>query len=346
MATGNKYFVCGLPYQIAVKEGLYDKAQAEDEMTEGDFDPVAWSMEMDAMFYGENDKAFFKHTDIMEVRDIQIPTYTKEIYDSINLNRIKYVKPSASEITILSCDIAVAEGNENDNSVYTILRLIPNSKGYERRVVYIETINGGHTVTQANRIRQLFFDFHCNYVVLDTKGVGFGVYDQLILNSFDQERGIEYNAWTCINDEKMADRCKVSNAEPVIYSIKATSEINSAIAFSLRDNIKRKKLKLLLDENKARQNLLSIKGYGKLSIEEQVKLEVPFKQTSALVNEMINLETVIVGNTITLKESGSMRKDRYSSLAYGNYFADILEAELMASQNSNSSEWNEFVGLW
>lgn len=346
MATGNKYFVCGLPYQIAVKEGLYNKAQAEDEMTESDFDPVAWSMEMDALFYGENDKAFFKHTDLMDVRDIQLPVYTREIYDSINLSRIKYSKPQVGEITLLSCDIAVAEGNENDNSVYTILRLIPNNKGYERRAIYIETMNGGHSVTQANRIRQLFYDFDCDYVVLDTKGVGFGVYDQLVINSFDQERGIEYDAWTCINDEKMADRCKVSNAEPVIYSIKATSEINSAIAFSLRDNIKRKKLKLLLDENKARQNLLSMKGYGRLSVEEQVRLEAPFKQTSALVNEMINLETVITGNTITLRESGSMRKDRYSSLAYGNYIADILEAEYLQTLGGNNSSWEGYVGLW
>lgn len=346
MSEGHKYFVCGLPYQIAVKEGLYNKAQAQDEMSESDFDPIAWSMEMDALFYGENSKAFFKLKDIMKIRTLQLPMYSKEFYDAIRLPNVKYTPPTGGEIHVLSCDIAVASGSDNDNTVFAVLKLVPSKQGYERRIFYIETMNGGHSVVQANRIKQLFYDFDCSYVALDTKGVGFGVYDQLVIDSFDKERGVEYKAWTCFNDSEMANRCNVIDAPPVIYSIKADVKLNSAMAFSLRDKIKRGKIKMLLDENKARQNLLSIKTYSQLSVEEQVEVELPFKQTSALVNEMINLKTEVVQNQITLKESGSMRKDRYTAIGYANLLADKLEKELLDNLNADSDNWGQYANLW
>lgn len=39
-----KYFCVGLPYQLAIKEGLLDRNQVEDEMSEEDFDPISWSI--------------------------------------------------------------------------------------------------------------------------------------------------------------------------------------------------------------------------------------------------------------------------------------------------------------
>lgn len=38
------YFCVGLPYQLAIKEGLLDRAQVADEMAEEDFDEVSWSI--------------------------------------------------------------------------------------------------------------------------------------------------------------------------------------------------------------------------------------------------------------------------------------------------------------
>lgn len=346
MVEGKEYFVCSLPYQISVMENLYEIGQAKDKMSEKSFDPVAWSMEMDALFYGENSNAFFSHQDILKVRDIQYPLYPKEFYDKVKIPKLKYTPPDSGEITLIACDIAVASGNENDNTVFSVLRLTPTTKGFERKVIYIETMNGGHTVIQANRIKQLFYDFDCDYAVLDTKGVGYGVYDQLVLNSFDKERGTEYEAWSCINDEEMANRCTVANAPKVIYSIKANVKLNSTIAFSLRDKIRRGKIKFLIDGNDARQNLMTIKGFNRLSIEQQVEVLIPYEQTNSLINEMLNLETVIVSNEVTLRETGSMRKDRYSSVAYGNYVADILENDYLATINNQKDGWGEFAGLW
>jgi hypothetical protein len=40
MTDTKKYFVCGLPYQLAIKESLLMKEQVLDEMAEDDFDPT------------------------------------------------------------------------------------------------------------------------------------------------------------------------------------------------------------------------------------------------------------------------------------------------------------------
>ena len=42
MLQGKGYFVCGLPYQIAIKEGLANKQQLIDEMQEEDLDFIGW----------------------------------------------------------------------------------------------------------------------------------------------------------------------------------------------------------------------------------------------------------------------------------------------------------------
>ncbi|MDX8028558.1 hypothetical protein SK218_20580, partial [Bacillus velezensis] len=129
-------------------------------------------------------------------------------------------------IRLVSNDIAGMAGKDNDASVYTVFRLIPNSNGYDRHIVYMESIVGGHTGTQATRIRQIYEDYDCDYIVLDTQNIGLGVYDALCQPLYDKERAKEYEPFSCINDERMAERCTYQNAEKVIYSIKGNAQLN------------------------------------------------------------------------------------------------------------------------
>jgi len=64
----------------------------------------------------------------------------------------------------------------------------------------------------------------------------------------------------------------------------------------------------------------------------------PYVQTSLLINECINLSmTVSIGN-IKLTEVPGSRKDRFSSLLYGTYYASILDQELLKEDNYDPSE--------
>jgi hypothetical protein len=286
-------------------------------------------MEMEALWFGESEKAFFKFDDLQKNRKLGKAYYPKEVTDLINDKSIMLPKKDKGEIRLVSADIATMSGNQNDASAFFVSRMIPINNGYERQVVYSETIEGGHTGVQALRIRQLFYDFDCDYIVLDTQNAGIGVYDQLTETQFDAERGSEYEPLSCINDERLSERCVYSNAPKVVYSIRATPQMNSEIAVSFKDSLKRNKIKLLISENESEGVLTKIKGFDKLPEEIKLMLRMPYMQTSLLVNEMMNLEGEITDSgLIKLKEQGSSRKDRYSSLSYLNFIAVELERKL------------------
>ncbi|QIW79984.1 terminase large subunit domain-containing protein [Bacillus tequilensis] len=329
MMKGSKYFVCGLPYQIAIKEGLLDKDQVRDEMAEEDFDPIGWSMEMEALWFGESEKAYFKFEDIEKNRKLASPLFPPDYYSLIKDSNFKYEGKKPGEIRLVSNDIAGMAGKDNDASVYTVFRLIPNSNGYDRHIVYMESIVGGHTGTQATRIRQIYEDYDCDYIVLDTQSIGLGVYDALCQPLYDKERAKEYEPFSCINDERMAERCTYQNAEKVIYSIKGNAQLNSEIAVLLKDGFKRGKIKIPINENEGKEYLKRFKGYEGLSPEVKGKFLSSYAQITLLINEMINLEAEYSDNgQVKLKEPKSKRKDRYSSVAYGNYIATVLERQL------------------
>jgi len=343
MTDGKSYFVCGLPYQLSIAENLLMKDQVLDEMSEDDFDDVGWSMEMSALFYGENENAFFKFEDLQRNRTIISPIFPKTFYGLIRDSRFKYKEKKIGEIRLLACDIAGMAGNDNDASAYGILSLIPTSRGFERQLVYMESMVGGHTNTQAIRIKQLFEDFDCDYLVLDTQSIGLGIFDQLVQPLFDKERNVEYEAWDCINNEDMSARCMVQNAPKIIYSIKGNAQFNSDCAVALRDNLRRGKFKLLVDDREGREYFLNLKGFATLPIEEQVKFEIPYRQTSALINEMVNLEYELKNNLIRVHEVKGRRKDKYSAISYGNIIANELERETF--RKDDEFNWSDFA-IW
>lgn len=340
MLDGKSYFVCSLPYQLAIKEGLLMREQVEDEMSESDFNEISWLMEMEAMFFGESEKAFFKFADLEKNRVLTKPIYPKSFYNILRNKEFKYIEKELGEIRIITCDISgmSSSKNNNDASVFTVIRLVPsrNKLSYDKYVCYIESLEGGHSQIQALKIRKLYEEFDCDYIVLDTQSFGLSIFDNLATNLYDKEFDKEYEALNCINDDEMAKRCFVENAPKVVYSIKADARLNNDMHVYVRDDFKRGKLRLLINENECKEVLSKIKGYDELPKEEQLDFQMPYFQTSFLVNEMINLERVDTDNNlIKLKEPSTKRKDRYSSLGYGIYIAKLLESQLKPKKTSD-----------
>ena len=332
MIKGESYMVFGFPYQLPVAEGYYPEEQIREEMQEDDFDSIAWSMEMDSLFWGSSEKAFFNFDYIDRVRRISKALYPKPYYALLNDPKYKYEPKRNGEIRLLAMDIATQGGAKNDATCFVVMQLIPTlSNQYIRNVVYLTTLDGGHTFDQALTARRLFDDFDCDYIIVDTNGVGVGVFDNLVIDQVDDERNIVYPAWSCINDEKMAERCKEPEAEKLIYSIKATAQFNSDAAVYLRDCIQRGKVRLLINEIEANEQLNKSKQYQSLLVDDQVMFQEPYYQTTAMIQEMVNLDYTTVNGKIKVVEASGMRKDRYSAISYANYIATELERDIKAA---------------
>lgn len=84
-----------------------------------------------------------------------------------------------------------------------------------------------------------------------------------------------------------------------------------------------------VSENEGKEYMKKFKGYESLPEETKAKFISSYAQITLLINEMINLEAEYADNgQVRLKEPKSKRKDRYSSVAYGNYIASLLERNM------------------
>lgn len=327
MVKGESYFVCGFPYQLPVSAGYYPLSQIQEEMQEENFDSVSWSMEMESMFFGESTSAFFSYKDVSTQRKLILPVYPKPYYELLGDPKIKYQKKKFGEIRLFGIDVATQGGSKNDATAISLLQMMPTNYGYSRSATYMETIDGGHGQDQAIRIRQLYDDLDCDFVVIDCNGVGLSVFDELAQDQYDSERKIVYEAWSCINDEAMAARCRNPDAPKIMYSVKATAQFNSDAAVYLRDCMRRGKIRFLTDEADGKEWLNGSKAFQNLAVEDQVMYEAPFYQISAFVNEIVNLDYTLLNDKIKVKERSGARKDRYSSILYANFIAGEIERE-------------------
>lgn len=348
---GKSYFVCGLPYQLSIAEGLLDENQVLDEMSEDDFDDISWMMEMQCMFFGESDKAYFKFNDLEVNRKIVKAIYPKSMYKMLKDSKFKYENKLDGEIRFVSCDISSVAGKQNDASAYTVFRLIPkyNKENkfvrFDRQICFMETIVGGHSTIQALRIRELFEEFDCDYIVIDAQNFGLAIYDQMCMDLFDREKGVEYPAISCMNNEEMANRCLSSDAPKLVFAVKASSTLNSEMAISLKNNLKNGRYKFLISELDSKEYLSSLKGYDEMQPEDKAKFKQPYLQTTYMINEFVNLSNEGKDGVIKLKEPSSGRKDRFTSILYGDHFAKYLENTYKQLNDTEYEDYDSIV-LW
>lgn len=324
-----KYFICGLPYQVSIREGLLSRSQLEDEMSEADYNELVQQMEMECLWFGDTDGSLFKFDELTSRRRIRKALSPLNFYNDKN----SIPKITTAGKRILSIDVALMKSTKkkkNDASAIFINDLIQvNDTAYQSNFIYGETFEGLKTDELGMIVMKYFYEYQCTDIVLDTNGIGLGVYDFVTKDQICQENGKKYKAMTCINDKDMAERCKVRDANKVIWSVKANANFNNEICVLLRNGIQNGKINFLIPEQDADTTLKELyKGYFKMSPTEQMKLKMPYLQTTFAIYELIKLDHEVKNGNIKVKEVEGMRKDRYSSIAYSYWCACQLELKL------------------
>lgn len=333
-----KYFICGLPYQVSVREGLLSRSQLEDEMSEADYNELVQQMEMECLWFGDTDGSLFKFDELTARRRL------RKAFPPLSFcnDKITIPKLTATGKRILSIDVALMQSTKkkkNDASAIFINDLIQvNDTAYQSNFVYGETFEGLKTDELGMIVMKYFYEYQCTDLVLDTNGIGLGVYDFITKDQICQENGKRYQAMTCINDKDMAERCKVRDANKVVWSVKANANFNNEICVLLRNGIQNGKINFLITEQDADSSLKeTYKGYFKMSPTEQAKLKMSYIQTTFAVYELVKLDHEVKNGNIKVKEVEGMRKDRYSSIAYSYWCACQLELKLKPKTQDTQS---------
>lgn len=344
-----------LDYLILLKHGIKTKKQMIKEKE--NFDTVTFGMEYGNIPYGSSATSYYK-LDLFNrtvkrswrpIRDEDVITGKKNIYDIPKL---------PDEYRIVSVDVAMRAGSRNDNTIITCARLLPTRKGWHTEISYMESHNGVNTTVQALRIKQIYEEFQANSLVLDLLNSGISIFDSLSSVTKDEVRGKEYPAYTVMDDDKdwidkrvwdeLKARTLGADAIGCIFPIAGTPALNSGIAISLKDRLKRKLISFLVDDNAEEEYLIKS---GNKDILDQTDSGVrayliqSHIQTTLMINECISLDSVFLGGLVKLVEPPSGRKDRFTSLSYLNYFVSLLDIQLLKDSKSEDSD-EEFLRLF
>ena len=342
MCEGKPAFSCDIPYICSLDHKLLLKEKIEEDRQEiGEF---SFLMEYAGVWYGESEKSFFKSDEINRCRVLANAYYplTDDEYRNpeIKKKRLKQMKKKDGEIRLIGCDIAVCGSSSrvsNDNSVFTLMRMLPNGDGFVREVVHMESYSGMDVDDQATRIKRLFTEFEADKIIIDAQGVGYSVLNALGKSSYDKTIDEHYEPFIPYDSSTSIDIEFVKEGKSVVYVFKGYEQSNNNVVVFLKNAFMSKKIRLLIDENEKKNDFNNDKEFHSNGTYQANKL-IPFIQTSQFVFETINLEYEVrpTGN-IAIKEKGKNRKDRFSSLAYTNYLAQLIEDEDYRRRRKNTS---------
>lgn len=351
MLKGQSAGFIAFDYLIAIKHNIKTKkAIAKDRST---MDEITFLEEYENIPWGENADAYFKLDMFKKNRNIKKAFYPQP-RSEYNPKKNPYdIKRSEGEIRIVSVDVAAKAGAKNDNTIITCARLIPTHRGYQIEVVYMESHNGENTVIQALRVKQIWHDFSADYIVLDLQNVGISIFDQLSMITKDEERGIEYEALTVMEHASIPkdtyddclNRTLALNATPIIYPVNGSAEINNDAARDFKERLRKGMISFLVDEMDAEIYFTKskVKEFSGSTIDD-INIKAwylhPYVQITLTQNECVSLVLSFTGEKkyIKLKEPSGGRKDRYSSLAYLNYFVSFLDQNILRENNNNGSD--------
>lgn len=307
----NKIFACALNYRSAVRVGITKADFFEERKRE--LPESIFATEYESIFVGEEEGSLFPYNLTQEVR---------------TLKKVEYAEPRGStSYYVLSLDIATSSAKNSDNSVLTLLKCTDRDDGtIIRQVVFIRSFNGKRLDELAEEVRQVYVRFpNIKKIIFDQRGLGdsFPLFFQTPWTSDD---GKEYPPW-CLDTEPS------HMAEPLLCSFKANLQLNQELVNALRVAIEQKTLILPIDVRTMEETII---GAGiPLAKEEQAI----YAEADALQYELGNLvakTSDTTGNVTYSSARSTQHKDRYSSLAMGNWIISVWQAErkkLIQSRN-------------
>jgi hypothetical protein len=259
------------------------------------------------------------------------------------------------EIRIMGVDVATRVSKANDNSVTSCISLVPTKRGYSRSLLYMESSHGENVILQANRIKELWYWFGADAIVLDMAQAGTTLFDSMSAPYFHEELGKQFPAFTVMEIPEIDQAIKIelrdktlgTNAIPIIFPFTGSSERNNDMHVAFRTSLQKKLWSFLVDIEEAEDFLTRNQPDYFLNGDSFTRawMVQSYVQTSLFINETVNLKMQTIGQNIKLLE-GSGRKDRYISVAMANYLASIYDKTLLKESDNTMSDLEALLGAF
>lgn len=304
-----EYFVWGLSYEIPLHYGLLDKSTMLDQRYSNTVSEESFARESLSIWSGNSNDAWVDSKRLNKRRTL------------LKCERKAQENPSnPNTFYIVSCDIA----RYSANTAITVIKVLPNSDGFRKNVVYTEVIHGANYITeQAPRLKKLIELYHPREIVIDGNGPGIGLLDAMVLPSFDAKTGEQFPPYYAFNNEHhLPPERKTETEEPmpeynaIIYDIKAGASNDDVIHSNFFSQINNGSVSFLANERIVKDKLMQTKRGKKMSLYDRRAYLLPYEMTSRLMDEINNLKLKATGiqNQFKVERiSRSIEKDRFSS---------------------------------
>lgn len=303
----DEVMVMGGTCQTPVVEGLLQKNFVESLKLNGTYNEDSFDRQYRSRWTGDAENAFFSSEKFDKHRELLQPEYE---YSG---------RTSRSGYYVLGVDV----GRIGCTTQVCVFKVTPQPNGSAiKSLVNIYTYDEQHFETQAIHIKTLYYKYKARAIALDANGLGVGLMDYMVQRQITPQ-GDELPPFGVENDQDgIYRKFRTDDMErDAIFQIKANAPINTQAYSYAQTQMSSGKVKFLIDEQQARVKLMSTKVGQNTSQDKRNEYLQPFRMTSILRQQMLNLVESNEGVNIILKQSSrGIRKDKFSAFIYGLYY--------------------------
>lgn len=348
-----KYNFYGGDIFVAIYHGL--KTTTDLIKSRKDSGELEFRMEDLNEMVGESENAYFslemfRRNQILK-KAFRPPTIAEFNNQTKTMNR----KKRDNEKRLLSVDLSFTNNKTSDNSVIECISNHLNIDRSYRNLEYIEVYKGGNTDFMVRRIKELFWDYEADYLVLDLRSGGETIFELLTTpqdNPYRSDSDWNKHGFALSTDDglqiisnqkidELRGRTVDPQGVPCIIPIMGNTELNSNMWKSLWKAINSGSIRFLIDELEV-ENQITEENFMLMTSEEKRNFKLPYVQTGLLIHEGINLSQNWNNGVLKLTEPRLGFKDRMTTLQYANYICDRIEnkyAKSLQESEFNYGEW-------
>jgi len=277
--------------------------------------PIAFAQNYEQEWVGSSDGALVDINKLMSCRNLTTPMVNKNKND---------------EEFYLGVDVARSQNTNNNQSSIAVGRVIRNKD--TNRILSIEipniiTISNAMNFTaQACLVKKTKNEFAAKAVIADGNGLGSGLIDELLKDSYDPISGDYLGCWDTMNTDNQPE---IIGAEKCLFDMKAQS-YQSKVITNFINSVDSGQLRLLA---KKQESEFTLKD------RDNVELNIlPYAQTDLLFEEIANLKLKHMNNggLSIEKVVKKLDKDRFSALSYLIWY--IIEFTSFIQKNSFNAQ--------
>ena len=308
MANLEGILVLGADWQLACHYGR-GETRSQILNKKATMSPIAFALNYGSRWVGASDNQLVDINKLLSLR-----TLTKHEN-----------KPDSKGEYYLGVDVARSIDSSNNQSSVVVAKVIRNTKGKITNIMIpnIFTISNALSFSaQAIEVKKIKKIFNAKVVIVDSNGLGAGLVDELMKESFDPQTGESLGCWDTINTEAQPE---ISDAEKCLFDLKPQSA-NSEIIVAFMDMVESGKLRLLEKRNDTDYDINDRDNY--------IKNILPYIHTDFLVEEIANLKLKHLpsGKVSIEKVIKKYNKDRFSALAYVLWYIKNFEDNVVQQE--------------